>query len=324
MHLHIYLNKKKLQKITLTFLLSLHGFSIQGMETDHSTTNQELSVKPAKRAKALASKKNPNFSARQHTLHSRHYYGLIEAFTLYNPEQRYSNTETVIYHPDKNAFFVYDENLNSTYITDEITNKLLALKICLQVDKTSYEKLNPAYNFYIKNIFENFLFDEPRYKTNQEINKALGKNILGKDLINTIKNTVIKAIKDNNFWPNTRIQFDFLTCGTTQWYIDHEEKIVVSTWGETECKDDLLKLIDEHNPHILSFLKRVTNSIPKDYCYLIGINNRKFTITPDTYNAFKQNGMSIRKDKGYLLSNNPANNYTGLFKSLSIKALINT
>ncbi|RTL05918.1 hypothetical protein EKK58_06830 [Candidatus Dependentiae bacterium] len=322
MHMNIHFNKTTFSNIVFTIVLALHTFNANGMLNSVLKKNNQLTSEPSNNN---IIKKVFNEMIKRKM--NKHYYIFLEGLSNYHPEQRYDENETVVHDSNKNAFLVfdenlgYDENLSYTDITDQIIEYLLILKSFLQVNKASYHKLKPVYDLRIKNLFEQFLFDKERYQNNQRINQYIGKKILGKDLLHTIKKTVILNIKNKNFCDNGRILFDLCVHGTTKWYIDNEEKIVVSTWGEGTCKDDLLQLITECNPFIMDFLKRITHTIPAGYTYFIGINSRDFDITPPICTAFKNAGMSIRKDEGYLLSTNPTNNHKALFKSLSIKSL---
>lgn len=312
-------NTKTFSKTAFTILLLLHGFNTHGMLW-HQLHRKNLFVRQE------LQKGKPYLAKNDNELPLPFYYFvIIEALASYFPDKPANPGEHVIYDDSKNTFFLYSEYGNIIGdVTDSIINKFLVLKTLAQVNKASHKRLTRVYYFYINHIFEQFLFDNKRHKDDLKINAAIGSDILGKDLLTSTKSTVIKAIKDKTFNRINRVQFDFLVCGTTQWYVDNEEKIVVSTWGDISCKDDLLQLIRANNPHIMYFLKRVVHNIPKGYAYLIGISNTNFNLTPDLYKSFKDEGMSISKDNRLLLAaKNYDKDHKAPFTSLSIKALTN-
>jgi hypothetical protein len=252
------------------------------------------------------------------------YKGFIEALTMWKPEKRIDAQESILYHPDKNTFLVHNvnESIHAVDITDEIINKLLTLKICLQVNTISYKKLKPIYNAYIKGIFEEFLFDKERYEQNQKLNEKIGQNILNKNILPKIQNQLFNTIEKGDYTPTNRILFDLLVPGTTQWYVDSDEQIVVSSWGESDCKVKLLTLLTENNRHLKTLLLFITDSIPEGYSYLIGIGKADFKLTPVIYESFAKDNMRISIHEGYLFATHPkTNDNKDLFRSLSIKSL---
>lgn len=319
-------NTKTFSKTAFTILLLLHCFNTHGMWKPFQRNKEFLRTQSQKiKLYEIDNRKLISFAKDDNEELPFNYFTIIEALASYFPDKPTNPGEHVVYDDSKNTFFLYSEDGKIIDdVTDPIIHKCLVLKTLIQVNKASHERLTPVYHFYINHLFEQFLFDNKRYKDDLKINATIGSNILGKDLLASIKSTVIKVIKDETFNRINRVQFDFLVCGTTQWYVDNEEKIVVSTWGEITCKDYFLQLIRENNRHIMCFLKNVVHNIPKGYAYLIGISNTNFNLTPDLYKSFKDEGMSISKDNRLLLAaKNYDKDHKAPFTSLSIKALTN-